>query len=312
MEEQQQTLPIDEKIVYMWSELEKMEERLRQTNDALTTGTEKLDLLNKQYSDYFEKADPSLKSKSEVVIENFLNTEQSLKAAQELKSGIEEFRTFIYGNESAGVPGFKKDIENDRATLLKKNEDSNKQWEGSYQTLYEKINGLLPRATATGLSFAYQQQKRSLQAPIIISSIVLILSLGAMMWFSWETFSSIKNFEDSLKGIVSRLPFFIPAVWLAYLAAKQQNKHQRLQQEYIYKETLSKSYEAYKREVDQLPDSAEKTQLQQDLIRSMVTMFDFNPSITLENIAHDEKHPFWGKNPFKRKKKTQAAAENGS
>jgi hypothetical protein len=313
MEEEQLRLPPDEKLVFMWSELEKMEARLSAANDLLGSGIAKVERINTQYADYFEKSDPTLKSKSEIVNETVASIDQSLRSASDLKSNLEEFRLFVYGNEATGIPGFKKDLEGERTALVKKTEEATSKWESSYQTLYDKINGLLPRATATGLSHAYQEQKRSLIIPIIISSVVLLLSLAAMMAFSWDTFSSIKTLEDSLKGIVARLPFFIPAVWLAYLAAKQQNKYQRLQQEYIYKETLSKSFEAYKREVDLLPEGDKKTELQHELIKSMVVMFGFNPSVTLEHTSHDERHPFWGQVGMKKLKKIkeETLATNG-
>lgn len=107
---------------------------------------------------------------------------------------------------------------------------------------------------------------------------------------------STKEFSivDSLNHILARLPFFIPAVWLAIFASKQQSQYKRLQQEYVYKETLAKSYESYKREIDILPESDEKILLQQKLISAMVEMCGFNPSLTLENKSHDDKPPLPG------------------
>lgn len=118
--------------------------------------------------------------------------------------------------------------------------------------------------------------------------------------FGIVVYTQVNDLWDSLRHILARLPFFIPAVWLAIFASKQQSQNKRLQQEYIYKETLAKYYEAYKREIDQLPDGDEKKLLQQRLITSMVEMCGYNPSLTLEHKSQEDKLPMPGSGFLKR------------
>ena len=168
-------------------------------------------------------------------------------------------------------------------------------------------------ATATGLSKAYQDQKINYKWPVIMWSMVFGLTVGGMMTFGIYFYKDVSTIEDSLQHILARLPFFIPAVWLAIFASKQQSQYKRLQQEYVYKETLSKSFEAYKREIDQLPESDEKNVLHQKLITAMVDMCGYNPSLTLEHKSHDDKPPIPGtdllKNLRPNKKKTTTETE---
>jgi len=311
----EQLQEIDGRIGKNWSEIVVMEGRLLEAGGQLTelkgqadalnqslselqqiiiSSKDQIASINSHYADYFAKVDPSVKTKLETVTEHYASAEQFLRAATDIKKQLEDFRDFVYGNETLGTLGFKKDIE----TLLENNrtanENLNKEWAGVYNTLYQKIEGLLPGATATGLSKAYQDQKTNYKLPVIIWSIVFGVTVLGMMVFGIWVYSEITDLSDSLRHIIARLPFFIPAIWLAIFAAKQQSKYMRLQQEYIYKETLAKSYEAYKREIDKLPPGDEKNILHQKLIESMVEMCGFNPSLTLEHKSHAEKPPIPG------------------
>lgn len=306
---------IEERIKSAWHEIVEMEKRLEPLPTNLDTFTSKIDELteiinqtssqitniNVHYADYFSKPDPLIKSKLETVIEHHASIDQFLKVSSSLKGEFEEFKEFIYGNESLSKAGFKKDLELLFESSKQSNESLNRVWSESYQTLFAKIEGLLPGATATGLSKAYQDQKSNYKLPVIIWSIVFILAVGGMMIFGIYSYkeSNIKTLTETLQLILARLPFFVPAVWLAIFSSKQQSQYKRLQQEYIYKETLAKSYEAYKREIDVLPDGEERNILQQNLITSMIEMCGYNPSLTLENKSHEEKPPIIGNQIFK-------------
>lgn len=307
-EEAEKLSQLEERMIHQWNEVEKMEKRVAALPDAIQQFESKVtDLtklieevketfeeVNEHYEDYFEKSDGLSKSKLETVTEHHAAITQFQKVSEQATKDLSEFKEFVNGNEALKKDGFKKELE----TLHTKNKESNEElqnkWEGTYNTLYQKIEGLLPGATSTGLSKAYQDQKNNYKWPVIIWSSVFGLTVGGMMWFGYNFYTETKTFEDSLRHILSRLPFFIPAIWLAIFASKQQSQYKRLQQEYIYKETLAKSYEAYKREIDKLPDGDEKDVLHEKLITSMVEMCGYNPSLTLEHKSHEEKGPISG------------------
>lgn len=294
VEMEKRLTPLPNNLEELTNKINDLEKTIKQTNSQITN-------INTHYEDYFSKNDPSIKSKLEMVIEHHATIDQFLKITSSLKGEFEDFKEFIYGSETTGKLGFKKDLELLFETSKKTNDTLSKTWSEAYQILFEKIEGLLPGATATGLSKAYQDQKKSYKLPAIIWSIVFILAVGGMMTFGIYSYneSNIKTLTETLQLILARLPFFIPAIWLAIFSSKQQSQYKRLQQEYIYKETLAKSYEAYKREIEILPDGEERNILQQNLITSMIEMCGYNPSLTLENKSHDEKPPIISNQLFK-------------
>ncbi len=305
---------IEERINRAWQEIVTMEERLKALPGQAETFTNSVDALkaqldlnkeqitsiNAHYSDYFAKADPATKTKLETVVEHHAKIEQFLKASTEVKNELTDFRELVFGSETTGKFGFKKELENLLEQTKTSGSNLHTEWSSTYKTLYDKIEGLLPGATATGLSKAYQDQKKSYSTPVLIWSIVFGVTVGGMMAFGLYVYAEVKSISESLTHILARLPFFIPAVWLAVFSSKQQSQFKRLQQEYAYKESLAKSFEAYKREIDQLPDSDRKTELIEKLIDSMVTMCGYNPSVTLENRSHEEKPPLPGSDIVKK------------
>lgn len=316
MDNSQEQMPqIEERISNAWHEIVTMENRLKDLSEqtglftqtlqsleqTISSSKDQILAINNHYADYYAKTDSSIKSKFEVVIEHHQAIDQFQKVSIEIKKDLEDFKEFIYGNETTNKTGFKKEIE----VFLEKSKSTTeafyKNWSESYQTLFSKIEGLLPGATATGLSKAYQDQKISYKTPVILWSLVFSITVATMMGFGIVVYNDTKlnDITSTLQHIVARLPFFIPAVWLAVFASKQQSQYKRLQQEYIYKETLAKSYEAYKREIDLLTDGEEKNELHQKLITSMVEMCGYNPSLTLENKSHDDKPPIPGDGIFK-------------
>ena len=136
-------------------------------------------------------------------------------------------------------------------------------WGKTYESMKTTIESLLPGATSAGLAKAFYDQKNTYQLFIWLWSGIFVVVVLAMIAFGVYFFSIDPQvtFKNTLLHILARLPFFIPAVWLAIFAAKKQNQNMRLQQEYSYKESLAKSYEANRREVDSLPDGDEKMEL---------------------------------------------------
>ena len=109
----------------------------------------------------------------------------------------------------------------------------------------------------------------------------------------WQEVPDVEWWRWSMFKLFVRLPMTIPFVWLALFAGKQQNKYQRLEQEYAYKESLSMSFEWYRKEIEKVWDSDLANQLQIDLLKVIINMSSYNPSITLESPSNNEKSPYW-------------------
>jgi predicted nuclease with TOPRIM domain len=163
-----------------------------------------------------------------------------------------------------------------------------------YKALNEKIEGLIPGATSAGLATAYKDLKESFDEPIKNVSNVFYISIGLLLFSSLLlsinnigsngiTFVKFENWDAVFKGLVNKIPFYAPVLWLAFFASKRRSEYQRLQQEYAHKEALAKSYDKYKKQIEELDDE-DKT-MQKEFIMKAVDAIAYNASQTL-----DKKH----------------------
>lgn len=279
--------------------LKKQNELIEESDAFISDLLEKIEKSDKKiseinrYHDVFFTPNPELYNKSKI---DFLNEEFDkittvITNVNRLKDETLSFNNFIEGTENE--KGFKSEIISLRDNFQKSSEKLVIDWEEKYIILKTKIEGLLPGATSTGLSKAFFDQKESYNKPINTFSVIFGLSILTMIVLTVSIDIGIKidSIEDTLKMILSRLPYFIPLVWLAIFSAKQQSQFKRLREEYIYKETIAKSYESYKNEIDKLDEGDDKEKLTKELLNAMINSCAYNPSITLDNGNHVEKHP---------------------
>lgn len=196
------------------------------------------------------------------------------------------------GERSGGVAA---EIESLRAKLIEFQGDQEKR----YKALNEQIESLLPGATSAGLASAYREMKNSFERPIRFFSTVFFLAIAVLVAGSLVlhiqsvsragiTFIELASLEAVLKSFVYKLPFYGPAVWLAYFASKRRSESQRLQQEYAHKEALAKSYDSYKKQIEEL--GADDGDLMKRLLERAIEAVSYNASRTLDG-AHGDPAP---------------------
>ena len=163
---------------------------------------------------------------------------------------------------------------------------------------FREIEGLLPGATSAGLAEAYQVQKLSYKRPIQLWSAIFIIAVTAMASLSisliyLQSKSAVsQTLNDAFIGLLKDLPFFIPTLWLASYASKQQSQYKRLQQEYAFKETNAKSFHGHKIQIEALTkDGVTDTNLLMQLVAQLVVITSQNPSVTLDNKDHEDSSP---------------------
>lgn len=81
-----------------------------------------------------------------------------------------------------------------------------------------------------------------------------------------------------------KLPFILPALWLVIFVSKRRSEAERLTQEYTHKESLAKSYDSYKQQIEKLSEK-DTSKLLPILMESMIKAIALNPAETL-----DKKH----------------------
>lgn len=218
--------------------------------------------------------------------------------SKEIQNEIEESHAKIFGREENGklVKGYLQETEELKNQIESFLKDQN----SKYLSQFNEIEGLLPGATSTGLAEAYQNQKLSYKLPILLWSIIFILTMCAMaglsvtsIYYQFKDHISL-TLNEAFISLLKDLPFFIPTIWLAAYASKQQSQFKRLQQEYAFKETNAKSFHGHKRQIEELKkDGVEDNDLLLELVAQLVAITSQNPSSTLDNKAHEDNSPIF-------------------
>jgi uncharacterized protein YoxC len=269
---------------------EKFEKFISTAKGEITSLKTELNDITELHMDFVEKPSSAVLSKAEKLNETFEKVNNYSSEISAIEEKVKTFETKVFGKTSEDQESLKFKLNN----LKTQHKDLHEEWEGKYTTLTSKIEGLLPGATSAGLAKSYYDQKNSYKWPNIIWSAVFALTMVGMVYYAIDTVAESSDIGNAFMNILSRAPFFIPTIWLALFASKQQSQNRRLEQEYAYKESLAKSYDGYKREIDNLPESDEKNEIMGKLVRTMIDTAGFNPSSTLEKQSHNDKPPLFG------------------
>lgn len=181
----------------------------------------------------------------------------------------------------------------DIKSSIKETDERHSAQELAYNELYKKVESLLPGATSAGLAKAYADQKTTYTKPELIWSIVTVTAMLGITILGYITFldaNSVSGVAEAFALLITRLPIFLGVTWLAIYSGKQQSQSGRLRQEYAHKETMARSLEGYKREIEGLTDNNPESVLNK-FMSNAVDSVAFNPSITLDK-KHENKPPF--------------------
>jgi predicted nucleic acid-binding Zn-ribbon protein len=223
------------------------------------------------------------------------------KKSKELQLEIEATHEKIFGKkdgdgkETKGYFQETEDLKNNIASFLKDQETK-------FSAQFDEIKGLLPGATSVGLAQAYQTQKESYDIPIrnwswVFVGTLTIMTILACVLLYIQFFlkqSGPITINDAIISFLKDLPFFIPTIWLAAHASKQQSQNKRLQQEYAFKETNARSFHGHKMQIEQLTKDGEADkELLSQLVAQLVVITAENPSATLDNKSHEDSSPLF-------------------
>lgn len=215
--------------------------------------------------------------------------------AEKVVSELKAFFERVFGSvsqEGQRSGGVAADLESLKGRLQEFQELQQKR----YKALNDQIESLLPGATSAGLASAYREMKESFDKPIRFFSKVFFAAIAVLVCGSlvlhieaislWEIkFLELASIDAVLKSFVYKLPFYGPAVWLAYYATKRRSECQRLQQEYAHKEALAKSYDSYKKQIEEL--GINDGSLMKSLLERAIEAVSYNASRTLDGKHGD-------------------------
>lgn len=84
---------------------------------------------------------------------------------------------------------------------------------------------------------------------------------------------------------LKRLPLILPILWLTVFVSKRRSEYQRLRFEYSHKESLAKSYNSYKQQIEELGE--DNSELLKTLLEQTIIAIAFNASTTLDKKHSD-------------------------
>lgn len=130
------------------------------------------------------------------------------------------------------------------------------------EALIVRATGLLPGFASASLAHSFNDEKKRFVEPqkrwlkTFVWCIVGI-AVVALPSFIIAVFGPIfklptEQWGDIFRGMVMRLPILIPLVWLAIYAGRNYMLSLRLEEDYAYKEAISKAFEGYKREMKEI------------------------------------------------------------
>ena len=158
-----------------------------------------------------------------------------------------------------------------------------------FEKIKEKIRGLLPQAMTAGLSYAYEEKRKSEELEGVSASkrywwsIVLLLSISilpvivSLYSFFHEQLKLDQIIHNLPQVAVAVLPLYAPAFWFAISASMRIKLAKRLTEEYAHKEALSKTFEGLSTQIASLPDSEVSRDLRAKLLYNIISVSSENP-----------------------------------
>jgi DNA polymerase I-like protein with 3'-5' exonuclease and polymerase domains len=124
-----------------------------------------------------------------------------------------------------------------------------------------------------------------------LSSLPFILE-SVSLWPPSIKFLEFQSWSQLPVDILHKLPLLIPLLWITYFVSSRRSEALRLQQEYAHKEAIAKSFESFKKQINELRDNkTEKEVLMTKLLGVAIDAIAFNASNTLDG-KHKDKTPF--------------------
>ena len=143
------------------------------------------------------------------------------------------------------------------------NLDQMEQQKKEYEELKTKVESLLPGATTANLASAFKARKVSFVWQKIIWALLCVGSILVLGWIGYKILNTgtINTITDLLFYILKRTPVLAAFILLEEFSRRSYNISLRLEEDYGYKEVLSKSFVGYRKQMNEIiKDSSESAQ----------------------------------------------------
>lgn len=262
---------------------EKNNGKISSLHDEIFEGTSGRESIENAINSYLEEA----KDNTEKIDTLLSNNEKKLKELQRLYSsvyGIEDSE----GNKSGG-------LQREISDRIKDLDSFKSKHEVQYNAYVKQIESLVSGATSAGLARSYYILRKSFNGKIRSYSLLFYTAIAFLFLVSFATlikeigysknsivFSlvDVTNYNVLLPNFLYKLPVVLPILWLAIFASRRRSEADRLQQEYAHKEAIAKSYENFKKQIQELGES--DPELMKKLLGAAIDAISENASQTLD------------------------------
>lgn len=195
---------------------------------------------NKDGENLFEEMESRVNKLGELWKEYFVEDEEGVTKSELIDGRLKKLDQFyirIYGDEAKDIPSLKKELE-ERLDNLKDVET--------------RAKATIDLSSEAGLAGGFVSKRKEANTARLISLAVFIVTVLCMFGFNLWLFDAddFKNME--LHILLFKITINAPLIWIATIANINLNRFSRLEQEYSHKESLAKSYERYRAEIEQL------------------------------------------------------------
>lgn len=283
------------------SEEESLSYRIAQFETVLEENYNKIQMYQTELLEG-DSINPSISAEIQNALDVSGSNSEAIKLLlAEVKKKLTDFKNYhlvVFGEKNEEGQ-FKGGLKGEISAREKHLEEFKLQQEIKYKALNDEIESLLPGATSAGLASAYHDLKKSFDTPIenysklfygSILSLILVafVSITQEIGLFYIKFIDVTDLNKLLSNVLYKLPLVIPVLWLTLFASKRRSEALRLQQEYAHKEALAKSYQNFKKQIDDLEQS--DPILMNKLLSSAIDAVSKNASDTLDK-KHGDKTP---------------------
>jgi len=243
------------------------------TNDllALKATAEENSNLATAAKDSAEESSTAATENAEVVESNRNSTKQLLADVQKERDDAIALLETIKKHEADAK--LIADTAQEKDAKVKQYEQELKDLSTEYEELKKRVEDLLPGATSASLASAFGARKKSFKWPKRFWTALFVCSIGGFIIVGWYVFrqQNITSITEFFLYALKKTPILVAIILLEEFARRQYNITLRLEEDYGYKEVLSRSFEGYRKqmeEIEQSPD-APVSKLSGNLLEAM-------------------------------------------
>lgn len=240
----------------------------------------KADILDKIYIDFIDKYNRAISGYEDTVdgeTKQFKSYYDDMKdkhvTYNKTLEDLKKYHTIVFGDDKDEV-GIKKHLEERIASLKEIEKEAKK---------------IIDLSSDAGLAGGFHQRGKKARFSKLMSLLIFVFTLAAMAKMNFVTIDWNNLASIDLTSIFVRATINIPFVWIAIVTNINLNKYSRLEEEYAHKESLARSFERYKTEIEKLKNVniEESNELLMKLMKTNIEAFALNPAMTMEHAKSD-------------------------